>query len=94
MTIATFISAELAVFLPALDKMLTALQAPGVNLETVVQDYAAEQLAAVQAVPQGETVGINQVAATAQTDLNKLVAPIVAPAPLAPPASSASGTAA
>lgn len=83
MTFATFLSAELQVFLPILDNFLTALQAPGVNTENAVQDFAKEQLAAVQAVPQAETTGINTVAAAAQTQLNSLVTSVDPTAPVA-----------
>lgn len=79
------LAAELAVFLPLLNNFLTALQQPGVNTQAVVQDYGKAQLEALGSLPQAETVGINTVAAAAQTQLNTIVTAGAAPEPTPEP---------
>ena len=68
------IAAELAVVINPLQKFLSALQAPGVNTESVIQDYTSLQLAELQNAPLIESVGIAGIAAAAQTKLNALLA--------------------
>lgn len=75
------VAAELAVIIGPLNKFLTALQAPGVNTESVVQDYTTLQLAELQNAPLLESVGIQGIAAAAQTKLNALLANAATPAP-------------
>lgn len=72
-------SAELAIFLKPLDAFLTALQEPGVNTETLVQDYAKLQLDSLNNVPLAESTGINVTAAGAQAQLNAIVAKAAVP---------------
>lgn len=71
--IQTLASAELAIVLKPVDDFLTALQAPGANTETIVQDFAKLQLAAIQDVPELESVGIGNLAGIIQAKLHGLV---------------------
>lgn len=80
--------AELAIILKPVDNFLTALQQPDVNTETVVQDFAQLQLAAIQDIPALESVGIGNVAASLQTKLHSLVASATASAAAVAPAIS------
>lgn len=66
--------AELSIVLVPLNNFLTALQEPGVNTETVAQDFAKLQLAAINDIPQLEAVGIQQVAKDLQSQLDTLIA--------------------
>jgi hypothetical protein len=88
MTTNPIIAAELAVVVNPLQTFLSALQAPGANTETVVQDYAALQLAEIQNAPLIESVGIAGIAKAAQAKLNEALATA------STVSSSASGTAA
>jgi hypothetical protein len=74
------LEAELAVVIGPLNSFLTALQAPNVNTQTVVQDYTSLQLAELQNAPLIESIGIGGVAAAAQTKLNARIASLTAPA--------------
>lgn len=82
-------SAELAIILKPVDDFLTALQQPDANEETVVQDFARLQLAALQDLPELEAVGINGVAAAVQKKLHDFIASAnpVAPVPAVTPPS-------
>lgn len=71
--IAKLAADELSIFLPLLDNFFTALQQPGVNVQTVVQDFAKEKLNALGAIPQAESTGIADTAALAQGQLHSLV---------------------
>lgn len=68
---------ELALFLPLLNAELTALQQPGANVQTVVENAMKAKIVALAQVPQAESTGIADTAAAAQAQLNSLVSSAV-----------------
>ena len=68
----------LAIIKGPLNNFLTALQAPNVNYQTVLQDFSVLQLAELQNGPAVQSVGISDIAAAIYAKLNAAPA---APAP-------------
>jgi hypothetical protein len=68
--LANLAAAELAIVLKPINDFLTALQQPGVNVAAVLQDFTKLQLEILGDVPALEAVGIGNIAAYLQQELN------------------------
>lgn len=69
----SIVTAELPAVLKPLDNFLTALQQPGANTETVVQEFGKLQLAEIQNAPVEENIAIDVAAAHIQEKLRNLI---------------------